>query len=69
MDGNNAIGNYFPFEKKISWDKRAIFQTFWKQYNCTILLFFELETSNFGYSYVVFSPLKWQGQILPNLTF
>ena len=32
-------------------------------------LFLELETSNFAYSHVFLSPLKWRGQILPNLTF
>ena len=29
--------------------ERAIFQTFWKDDFCTKSLFFELETSNFGY--------------------
>ena len=29
--------------------KRSIFQTFWKQDSCREFLFFELETSNFGY--------------------
>jgi hypothetical protein len=33
------------------------------------ILFLELETSNFGSSHVFRSPLKWQGQILTNLTF
>ena len=32
-------------------------------------VFFELQTSNFGYSHVFWSPLKWWGQILPNLMF
>ena len=32
--------------------KRAIFQIFWKAYSCTISSFFEIETSNFGSSYV-----------------
>jgi hypothetical protein len=32
-------------------------------------LFLELETSNFVSSHVFLSPLKWQGQILPNLAF
>ena len=49
--------------------KRAIFQTFWKTYNCTVFSFFEIETSNFGCSYVFSSPLKWWGRIWPNLTF
>ena len=49
--------------------KRSIFQTFWKAYNCTIFSFFEIETSNFGSSYVFLSPLKWQGRIWPNFTF
>ena len=49
--------------------KRAIFQIFWKAYSCTISSFFEIETSNFGSSYVFSSPLKWQGRIWPNLTF
>ena len=31
------------------WFKRAIFQTFWKDDCCPKSLFFELETSNFGY--------------------
>ena len=30
----------------------SIFQTFWKTDCCTIFLFIELETSNFGYSYI-----------------
>ena len=51
-----------PFE-------RAIFQTFWRVHCCTKSLFFEIETSNFGSSYVFSSPLKWQGRIWPNLTF
>ena len=38
---------------------------------CAKFLFFKLETSNFGSSYVFSSPLKWEGggRILPNLTF
>ena len=28
---------------------RAIFQTFWKLHCCPDFLFFEIETSNFGY--------------------
>ena len=35
----------FDFSKPV---KRSIFQTFWKEDCCTIFLFFELETSNFG---------------------
>ena len=31
--------------------------------------FFELQTSNFGYSHVFWSPLEWWGQILPHLMF
>ena len=31
-------------------------------------LFFEIETSNFGSSYVFLSPLKWWGRFLLNLT-
>ena len=49
--------------------ERAIFQTFWRVHICTKSLFFEIETSNFGSSYVFSRPLKWQGRILPNLTF
>ena len=49
--------------------KRSIFQTFWKVHCVTKSLFFELETPNFGSSYIFSSPLKLQGQILPNLTF
>ena len=49
--------------------ERAIFQTFWKDEVCARFLFFELETWNFGSSYVFSSPLKWRGQIWPNLTF
>ena len=29
--------------------KRSIFQTFWRLHCCPKFLFFELETSNFGY--------------------
>ena len=29
--------------------KRSIFQTFWRPDSCPDLLFFEIETSNFGY--------------------
>ena len=54
--------------KKITFE-RAIFQTFWKLHCCAKFLFFELETSNFGSSYVFLSLLKWQGQFLPNWTF
>ena len=43
--------------------KRSIFQTFWKVHCVTKPLFFEIETSNFGSSYVFSSPLKWWGQI------
>ena len=32
-------------------------------------VFFELQTSNFGYSHVFLSPLKWRAQILLNWTF
>ena len=31
--------------------------------------FFELQTSDFGYSHVFLSQEKWEEQILPNLTF
>ena len=41
----------------------------WRVHCCTKSLFFEIETSNFGSSYIFLSPLKWQGRILPNLTF
>ena len=33
--------------------KRSIFQTFWKPDCCTKSLFFELETSNFGYLFIL----------------
>ena len=49
--------------------ERAIFQTFWRIHSCAKFLSFELETSNFGSSYVFSSPLKWRGWFLPNLTF
>ena len=49
--------------------ERAIFQTFWRIHSCAKFLSFELETSNFGSSYVFLSPLKWLGRFLPNLTF
>ena len=49
--------------------KRAIFQTFWRIHSCAKFLSFELETSNFGSSYVFSSPLKWRGRFLPNMTF
>ena len=38
--------------------ERSIFQTFWRLHCCAKFLFFELETSNFGSSYVFLSPLK-----------
>ena len=49
--------------------ERSIFQTFWKIHSCAKFLSFELETSNFGSSYVFSSPLKWWGRFLPNLMF
>ena len=49
--------------------ERSIFQTFWKKHSCAKFLSFELETSNFGSSYVFSSPSKWGGRFLPNLTF
>ena len=49
--------------------ERAIFQTFWKLHCVTKSLFIELETPNFGSSFVFLSPLNLRGQILPNLTF
>ena len=49
--------------------ERAIFQPFWKLHCVTKSLFFELETPNFGSSYVFSSLLNLQGQILPNLKF
>ena len=49
--------------------QRSIFQIFWRLHCCAKFLFFELETSNFGSSYVFLSPLKWRGRFLPNLTF
>ena len=49
--------------------KRSIFQTCWRIHSCAKFLSFELETSNFGSSYVFLSPLKWRGPFLPNLTF
>ena len=49
--------------------KRSIFQTFWRLHCCAKFLFFELETSNFGSSYVFSSPLKWRGRFLSNMTF
>ena len=41
FDIENCVveGNFF---------RRSIFQTFWKVYCCTKVLFFELDTSNFG---------------------
>ena len=54
---------------KWNMSERSIFQTFWKIHSCTKFLSFELETSNFGSSYVFSSPLKWRGPFLPNLTF
>ena len=56
----------FYFNHFFKW---SIFQTFWRLYCCAKFLFFELETSKFGSSYVFLSPLKWRGQDLPNLTF
>ena len=38
--------------------ERAIFQIFLKTYCCTKSLFFELETSNFGYLLIFWFPLK-----------
>ena len=35
--------------KKLTFCKRAIFQTFWRLHCCAKFSFFELETSNFGY--------------------
>ena len=35
--------------------KRAIFQTFWNKEGCAKFLFFELETSNFGFLLLIFS--------------
>ena len=61
--------NFWSLIQRICFTQRAIFQTFWKTYNCTIFSFFEIETSNFGCSYVFSSPLKWWGRIWPNLTF
>ena len=49
--------------------ERSIFQTFWKVHCWSKSLFFEVETSNFGSSYIFLSPLKWRGRIWPNLTF
>ena len=49
--------------------QRSIFQTFWKKHSCAKFLSFELETSNFGSSYIFLSPSKWGGQFLPNLMF
>ena len=37
------------FADSLEPSKRSIFQTFWKPDCCTKSLFFELETSNFGY--------------------
>ena len=57
------------WSKKLTFCKRAIFQIFWRLHCCTKFLFFELETLNFGFSYVFSSPLKCRGQFLPNLIF
>ena len=40
--------------------KRSIFQTFWKLHCCAKFLFFELETSNFGYLLIFSIPLTVQ---------
>ena len=36
--------------------ERSIFQTFWKQNSCPDFLFFELETSDFGYLLLFYFP-------------
>ena len=43
------LGHIDCIEWLISQGKRSIFQTFWKLHCVTKSLFFELETSNFGY--------------------
>ena len=46
------LTNFYSSQKGntyISNIERAIFQTFWKDEGCAKFLFFELETSNFGY--------------------
>ena len=40
--------------------QRSIFQTFWKLHCCTKSVFFELETSNFGYLLIFWFPLTVQ---------
>ena len=40
--------------------QRAIFQTFWKDEGCAKFLFFELETSNFGYLLIFWFPFTVQ---------
>ena len=61
--------NYYDARTFWGFFERAIFQIFWKDDCCTDFLFFELETSNFGSSFVFSSPLNLRGPILPNLTF
>ena len=74
LQGQLELGSYFTkanFTHRLLAFicERSIFQTFWKIHSCTKFLSFELETSNFGSSYVFSSPLKWRGRFLPNLTF
>ena len=40
--------------------ERSIFQTLWKNYSCPDFLFLKLETSNFGYSLIIWFPLTVQ---------
>ena len=39
---------------------KEYFPTFWKQYCCAKFLFFELETSNFGYLLIILFSLVVQ---------
>ena len=64
-----TMTNDYKFQCVKIISKRSIFQNFWKVHCWSKSLFFEIETSNFGSSYLFLSPLKWRGRIWPNLTF
>ena len=70
-DSTNYLkGSYLTKSNaKLNQLKGLSFKSSGKMIVAQIFLFFELETSNFGSSYVFLSPLKWRGRILPNCTF
>ena len=66
---STGVQAYDWYGNNFNWLKGVFSKPSGTPNSCTDSLFLELETSNFGSSYVFTSPLKWASRILPNCTF